>query len=145
MIGTLMAPTSARTADALSARRGSSIAATSELVRTARVVLDAEASAGFTPTQGGLARYQRDAFLSGSVSGRWRFAGQQALFSTVWMQTSNWKNTGFEAVDDVEVSMDFGFLLHLKPQWPELQLGMTQDLLPRGPAMDVGFSVGLRW
>lgn len=124
---------------------GTSIALTDELVRTGRVVLDASVSAGYTPTNGALAPYQLSAFGSGLVSGKWRFAGQQSVFSSVWFQSSNWKNTGFSAVDDPEVSMDFGFLLHVRPHWPELQLGMTQDLVPKGPAMDVGFTIGLRW
>lgn len=124
---------------------GTSVALVGELVRTARVVVDASASVGITPTHGRLARYQRSAFAAGLVSGRWRFAGEQAVFGSIWAQSSNWKGTGFDAVDDAEVVTDFGFLLHLKRRWPELQLGMTQDLLPRGPAMDVGFTVGLRW
>jgi hypothetical protein len=124
---------------------GTSVALTGDLVRSTRIVLDASASGGYTPTQGQLSPYQRSAFASGLVSGRWRFAGQQAIYSTVWFQSSNWKNTGFDSVDDPEVSMDFGFLLHISRHSPELQLGMTQDLLPKGPAMDVGLTVGLRW
>ncbi|MGH7593028.1 MAG: DUF3187 family protein [Gemmatimonadales bacterium] len=124
---------------------GTSLALVSELVRTPRVAVDASASTGITPTHSALARYQRGVFAAGLVSGRWQFAGEQAVFSTFWIQSSNWKGTGFESVDDAEVIADFGFLLRLKRQWPELQLGMTQDLVPRGPAMDVGFTVGLRW
>jgi hypothetical protein len=124
---------------------GTSLALTSELARTSRIVVDAGASAGFTPTHGALAKYQQSAFVSGMVGGRWRFAGEQSFFTTVWVQSGNWKNTGFAAVDDPEVSMDFGFLLHIRRSWPELQLGMTQDLVPNGPAMDVGFTLGLRW
>ena len=124
---------------------GTSLALTDQLVHTGRVVLDASASAGYTPTHGALAKYQRSLFASGMVSGRWRFAGSQSLFSTVWVQSGNWKDTGFASVDDPEVSLDFGFLLHVKKGWPELQLGMTQDLAPHGPAMDVGFVVGVRW
>jgi hypothetical protein len=124
---------------------GTSIALTGELLRSARVAIDASASAGYTPLNGALSRYQNSVFASGLVSGRWRFAGQQTAFSSVWVQSSNWKNTGFTAVDDPEVIADFGFLLHVKQHWPELQLGMTQDLVPKGPAMDIGFTVGLRW
>ncbi len=124
---------------------GTSIALTDQMVHTSRVVLDASASAGFTPTHGGLSKYQRSAFVSGMLSGRWRFAGSQSVFGTMWIQSSNWKDTGFASVDDPELSMDFGFLLHVKKGWPELQLGMTQDLVPHGPAMDVGFVVGVRW
>lgn len=124
---------------------GTSLAAVGDLIRTSRFVIDASASAGFTPTQGSLARYQRSTFASGLIGGRWRFAGAQAVYASFWGQSSNWKDTGFDAVDDAEVTMDFGFLLHLKPRWPELQLGMTEDLLPRGPAMDLSFVLGLRW
>lgn len=124
---------------------GTSLALVGDLVRTSRVIVDASASAGLTPTTGPLARYQQSAFAAGMVTMRWRFAGRQAVFGGVWVQSSNWKGTGFDAMDDAEVTSDFGFLLHVRPSWPELQLGMTQDLLPRGPAMDVGFTVGLRW
>src|ERR1019366_3832183 len=112
---------------------GTSIALTGEVLRNSRIMLDVSASAGYTPTQGVLAKYQLSTFASGLVTGRWRFAGQQAVFSTVWIQSSNWKNTGFDSVDLPEISMDFGFLLRIKHRWPELQLGMTQDLLPKGP------------
>jgi hypothetical protein len=124
---------------------GTSLALTDELVRSSRIVVDASASAGYTPTYGALSAYQQSTFASGLLSARWRFAGQQALFSSFWIQSSNWKNSGFTAIDDPEVTMDFGFLLHVRPHWPELQLGMTQDLLPAGPAMDVGFTIGVRW
>jgi hypothetical protein len=124
---------------------GTSVALTDELVRSQRFVLDASASAGYTPVHGALSPYQVSTFASGLVSGRWRFAGQQSVFSTLWIQSDNWKNTGFTSLDAPEVSMDFGFLLHLKSHWPELQIGMTQDLVPTGPAMDVGFTLGLRW
>jgi hypothetical protein len=76
---------------------------------------------------------------------RWRFAGQQALFGTLWMQSANWKNTGWGSVDDAEVTLDFGGLLTLGKHWPELQLGMTEDIKPSGPAIDAGFKLGLRW
>lgn len=146
LVATVTLPTATLNSDGWTRHvLGTSLALTDELLRTPRVALDASASAGFTPTHGALARYQHDTFASGMVSARWRFAGQQSVFSTVWIQSSNWKDTGFSAVDDPELSLDFGFLLHLRKSWPELQLGMTQDLAPHGPAMDVGFSIGLRW
>jgi hypothetical protein len=124
---------------------GTSLALVDDLVRTSRLVVDASASAGITPVEGRLAKYQRSAFASGLLNLRWRFAGQQSVFGGIWAQSSNWKGTGFDAIDDAEVVTDFGFLLHVGRRWPELQLGMTQDLVPKGPALDVGFTVGLRW
>ena len=44
-----------------------------------------------------------------------------------------------------ETTLDFGGLFVLKESWPELQLGMSQDIAPRGPALDVGVKVGVRW
>lgn len=124
---------------------GTSVALTQELVRNSRLVVDVGTSVGYTPTHGALAPYQNSVFASGLVSGRWRFAGQQSVFSSAWIQSPNWKGTGFDAVDNAEVVLDFGFLLHVRRNWPELQFGMTQDLLPAGPAMDVGFTLGVRW
>ena len=146
VIGTVTAPTATLGQDGWTRRVvGTSLAVTSELVQSSRFLVDASASAGFTPTNGALAKYQRNTFASGFVTTRWRFGGQQAVFGGVWAQSSNWKGTGFNAVDDAEVIADFGFLLHLGRHWPELQLGMTQDLVPKGPAMDVGFTIGVRW
>lgn len=124
---------------------GTSLSVTAEPLRNSRVVIDVSASAGYTPVHGALAPYQRTSFGSALLSGKWRFAGEQSIFSSFWLQSSNWQDTGFAAVDDAEVSMDFGFLLHVRRHWPELQLGMTQDLVPKGPAMDVGFTIGVRW
>jgi hypothetical protein len=124
---------------------GTSVALSAAVIRNSRIALDASASAGYTPANGALSPYQRTGFISGLLSARWRFAGRQALFFGAWSQSPSWHDTGFHAMDDHEVSADFGFLLHPGRRWPELQLGMTQDLEPRGPALDVGFSVGLRW
>jgi hypothetical protein len=146
VIATATVPTASIAADGWTRHVvGTSLALVGDLVRTPRLVVDASASAGITPTAGRLAKYQRSVFAAGLASLRWRFAGQQAVFGGIWAQSSNWKKTGFDAVDDAEVVTDFGFLLHVGRRWPELQLGMTQDLVPKGPAMDVGFTVGLRW
>ncbi|MGH7581972.1 MAG: hypothetical protein ACREL5_01950 [Gemmatimonadales bacterium] len=124
---------------------GTSLDASADLLRNSRLVLNAAATVGFTPVSGALAKYQRATFAAGLVAARWRFAGQQAVFATIWLQSPNWKGTGFTAFGDPEFATDFGFLLRLKGDWPELQLGMTQDLDPHGPAMDVGLTIGVVW
>lgn len=123
----------------------SSLAASGELLHTSRWLVDAEVTAGWTPTTGALAAYQRSVFAGGFLSARWRFAGEQALYSTFWTQSDNWQNTGWDALDTPEVTMDFGALLRLKRNWPEVQVGATEDLIPKGPAVDIGFKFGLRW
>jgi len=146
LVGTVTLPTASLDADGWARHViGASLAVIGRLVGNSRVIVDVSSSVGVTPTHGRLAPYQRTVFVSGMASGRWRFAGPQAMFGTVWVQSSNWHGTGFRAVDAGEVTTDFGFLLRLKRKWPELQLGMTEDLKPDGPSMDVGFSIGLRW
>ncbi len=124
---------------------GTSLAISARAVQSARVALDLGASVGYTPAHGNLARYQRSVFGGGMVAGRWRFAGRQAVFATLWGQTPNWRDTGFDTMDRAEVTLDFGALLQVGGGLPEIQLGLTEDLLPRGPAVDIGFKIGARW
>ena len=112
---------------------------------TERVVLDVSTSAGWTPTHGNLARFQRSTFVSAMTSLRWRFAGAQALYATAWAQSPNWHDTDFGALDRAEVTLDFGGLFQLGRGLPQLQVGMTEDLMPNGPAIDAGFKLGVRW
>lgn len=119
--------------------------ATANLVRTDRIVLDAGLAAGATPTTGALAQYQHSTFVGGMTAMRWRFSGRQAVFATLWTQSPNWHDTGFDGLDRAEVTLDFGGLFRLASGWPELQIGLTEDLHPAGPAVDVGAKIGLKW
>lgn len=145
-IATVVLPTATTGEDGWSRKTvGTSLAVSARAVETARLALDLGASVGYTPTYGDLARYQRSVFGGGMVAGRWRFAGRQAVFATLWGQTPNWGDTGFATMDRAEVTLDFGALLQVGGGFPELQLGLTEDLLPRGPAVDIGFKIGARW
>jgi hypothetical protein len=124
---------------------GASLAVAVNVVRNDRIVFDGGLTTGWTPTTGALAKYQRSSFLGGLGAFRWRFAGRQAVFGTLWIQSPNWHDTGFDALDRKEGTLDFGFLLRPGRRWPELQLGMTEDILPSGPAIDAGFKIGVRW
>ncbi len=145
-IATVTLPTATTGSDGWSRKTvGTSLAISARAVRSTRVALDLGASLGYTPTHGDLARYQQSVFGGGMVAGRWRFAGRQAVFATLWGQTPNWRDTGFDTMDRAEVTLDFGALLQVGGGFPELQLGLTEDLLPRGPAVDIGFKIGARW
>ena len=102
-------------------------------------------SAGWTPAHGELAEFQRTVFGGALVAGRWRFSGRQSVFSTFWIQSPNWHDTGFRALDQAEITLDLGALFILRAGWPELQVGITEDLLPNGPSVDAGFKLGVRW
>jgi hypothetical protein len=124
---------------------GTALAYTTNLFHTSRIDLEGGVSAGWTPTHGLLAAYQQSTFIGGMGAMRWRALGKQVLFATLWMQSANWKDTGFTALETAEVTLDFGAMLRLKEGWPTVQVGMTEDLVPRGPAVDAGFKLGLHW
>jgi hypothetical protein len=109
------------------------------------VNLDVSTSVGWTPAEGDVSEFQRTVFVAGMISGRWRFAGRQQVFATFWSQSPNWSETGLAALDRAEVTLDFGGLFHLGRGLPQLQVGMTEDLLPSGPAIDAGFKLGVSW
>jgi len=146
LTATITLPTATNGIDAWSRGTiGTSLAAAARLVATERVIVEAGLTGGYTPTHGDLAAYQRQWFVGGSGAFRWRFSGQQAVFATVFMQSASWQGTGFHAMDDGEVTLDFGWLLQLKHGWPTIQAGMTEDLYPRGPSVDAGFKLGVHW
>lgn len=145
-VATVTLPTATTGSDGWSRKTvGTSLAVTSRAVQSARIALDVGASVGYTPTHGRLAGYQRSVFGGGVMAGRWRFAGRQAVFATLWGQTPSWRDTGFATMDRAEITLDFGALIQVGGGFPELQLGLTEDLLPKGPAVDIGFKIGARW
>jgi hypothetical protein len=146
LVATITAPTTPASADGWGRGViGTSLALTSNFLRSPRVLLDGSVNLGATPKHGALSRYQRSIFAGTSLALRWRFSGNQAVFGTFWMQSANGQKTGWGSVDDAEVTLDFGGLIRFRKNWPELQLGMTEDLMPKGPAIDAGFKLGVRW
>ena len=124
---------------------GWALSAATALVTNDRIRLEASLMAGITPTTGPLAAYQRSSFVGASAALRWRVIGQQAIYGTFFMQSANWQHTGFTAMESAEVTLDTGLLLKLARRWPTLQLGITEDLVPRGAAVDVAARIGLLW
>lgn len=124
---------------------GTTLGASARVIDDNRVALELGTSLGWTPTHGELAAYQRSVFVAATAGLRWRVIGRQVLFASLLAQSANWRDTGFSTLESPDISMDFGGLLQLKENWPRLQIGMTEDLLPRGPAIDAGFRLGLHW
>jgi hypothetical protein len=124
---------------------GTAMSAAMPLYRSSRLALEGSLAAGWTPTHGELAAWQRSWFLGASTGLWWQAIGNQSIFGTLWVQSSNWKGTGFPQMDAMEITLDFGGLIRLGEGWPAIQLGMTEDLLPRGPAVDAGFKLGVQW
>lgn len=109
-----------------------------------RLTYEGSAGLAHTARSGDLASYQRTVFASGSSGFRLRFLGQQWAYANVLFHTGAWRNTTLPALDNPDLSLDFGFLL--KPgNGPEIVAGMVEDLYPYGPAVDLVFRLGVRW
>jgi hypothetical protein len=99
---------------------------------------------GFTPRHGDLEDYQLTFFQSASSGFRFRFWGRQAMFINGFYQSAGYESTGLRGLDQRELTLDYGFLLKAR-KGPEWFLGMSEDLEPRGPAIDLSFRIGARW
>jgi len=118
-----------------------------DAVNTARIRLSSrftyEGSLGFgwTPTKGELAPYQKQVFVSATSGLRFRFWGRSSLFANVFYHSPYYRDTTLPALDRRDLELDFGWLLATK-SGREWRIGMTEDLEPSGPAIDVIFRLG---
>jgi hypothetical protein len=91
---------------------------------------------------GVLSPYQRSVFFSASPGLRLRFWGRQALFASIFYHTPYYHGTQLPALDRRELSLDFGWLLATKHgDW---KIGMTEDISPSGPAIDLVFRFAMQ-
>lgn len=124
--------------------------ASASLLTTARAELNERWTAeggiglGTTPKHGDLSEYQRTVFASANGGVRFRFWGQQAAFINLFYHTPTYRGTTVKPLDNPELTLDYGFLLKAK-KGPEWFFGMTEDLLPSGPTIDLSFRIGMRW
>lgn len=110
---------------------------------SSRFTFEGGVGVGVTPTHGVLAPYQRSVFLAVSPALRFRFWGRQALFANLFYHTPYYHGTQLPALDRRELSLDFGWLLATKHgDW---KIGMTEDLAPSGPGIDLIFRFGGRF
>jgi hypothetical protein len=107
-----------------------------------RVVYEGSLGAGYTPKHGDLTRYQRTTFLSGSSGLRWRFWGRQSIYGNLFVHSPYYHDTTIAALDRRELSLDFGWILATRAG-REWRLGLTEDLEPSGPGIDLVFRLGV--
>jgi hypothetical protein len=117
---------------------------TAWLPLTPRLVFEGSLSGGYTPSHGPLAGWQRELFLAGSSGLRWRFWGRQSLYGNFLLHSPYYHDTALPALDGRDFSFDFGWILAGKTG-RELRVGMTEDMEPGGPAVDLMFRVGARF
>ena len=115
-----------------------------DLGPNARFTYEASIGVGLTPRRGELRVWQRTAFLMVSQGVRARLIGPLNAYANVIYDSPYYRRTGSPDLDSKELTIDFGALFRFK-RGPTWLLGMTQDLSPNGPAIDVAFRLGAYW
>lgn len=114
---------------------------TARLDLTPRLVLEGSFSGGYAGSHGPLAEWQRELFVTGSSGLRWRFWGRQSLYGNLFLHSPYYRETGLPSMDRRDLALDFGWIL-AGTEGKELRVGMTEDLEPGGPAIDLVVRVG---
>jgi uncharacterized protein DUF3187 len=106
-----------------------------------RVMYEGSFSVGFTPAHGSLPLIQRETFAAASSGLRARVFGRHSLFANVFYHSPYYHDTTLPGLDRRELSLDFGWVLQTR-RGAEWRVGMTEDLKPSGPAVDLVFRFG---
>ncbi|PYP41550.1 MAG: hypothetical protein DMD43_06215 [Gemmatimonadetes bacterium] len=109
-----------------------------------RFTYEGSIGAGYTPTHGALSDLQHTTFLMISQGVRARVAGPFHLYTNLIYHSALYHDTGTSELDARELTIDSGGFLRFR-RGPEWLAGITEDLEPSGPAIDVAFRFGARW
>jgi uncharacterized protein DUF3187 len=105
------------------------------------LVYEGSLGLGYTPTHGSLPEGQRELFLAASSGLRLRVWGSQSVFANVFYHSPYYQGTTLPALDGRDLSLDFGWILQTG-RGGEWRLGLTEDLEPKGPGVDLVFRLG---
>ncbi len=108
---------------------------------TPRLTYEGSLGVGITPTSGPLSGLQRTTFLGLSSGVRQRVWGAQSLFVNLFYHSPYYSETRLPALDRRELSLDFGWILATRGG-AEWRMGLTEDLEPGGPGVDLVLRVG---
>jgi hypothetical protein len=106
-----------------------------------RLTFEGSLGVGYTPTHGDLASVQRETMVSASSGLRFRVIGRHSIYANVFYHSPYYRGTTLPALDRRDLSLDFGWLLAGK-KGGDWRIGMTEDLEPTGPAVDLIFRLG---
>jgi hypothetical protein len=96
---------------------------------------------GFTPRHGELLQGQREVFLAATSGLRVRIWDRHSVFGNLFYHSPYYQNTTLPALDGRELSLDFGWILETGGG-DEWRFGLTEDLEPGGPGVDLVVRVG---
>jgi hypothetical protein len=106
-----------------------------------RFVYEGSIGVGVAPRHGDLAEYQRPVFLSASSGVRARVVGRQTVFANFYYGSPAYEGTTLPSLDQRELSLDFGWMYRTRGG-TEWKVGMTEDMEPSGPGIDLIFRFG---
>ena len=106
-----------------------------------RLVFEGSLSAGYTARRGTLAEFQREGMVAASSGLRWGIWARHAIYGNFFYHSPYYEGTTLPALDGRELSFDFGYI-HQGAGRTEWRLGMTEDMEPGGPAIDLVFRLG---
>ena len=106
-----------------------------------RFMYEGSLGLGYTPSHGSLPEGQRELFLSATSGLRYRIWGRQSLYANLFYHSPYYRNTTLPALDRRDLSLDFGWILTAR-NGREWRVGLTEDLEPGGPGVDVVLRVG---
>jgi hypothetical protein len=109
-----------------------------------RFTYEGTLGAGYTPAHGDLSEFQHTTFLLVSQGLRARVTGPLHLYSNLVYHSALYHDIGHSELDGRELTIDVGGFFKFR-KGPEWILGLTEDLEPSGPAIDVSFRLGVRW
>ena len=141
-VATLTLPTSTAPAGYGRGVVSAGLVTTVRAVIASPLVYEASFGLGYTPRHGDLSAYQRTTFVSASSGLRWRFWGRQSLYGNLFVHSPYYHGTTISALDRRELTFDFGWILMTRAG-REWRLGLTEDLEPGGPGVDLVFRVGV--
>lgn len=112
---------------------------------TPRLVYEGSLNAGWTPRHGPLKDLQQSAFFLGTSGVRWRTFGGLWSFGNLYLHSPYYRDRA-QAIplERWDLTVDFGWIIR-SASGREFRFGMTEDLWPSGPAVDLAFRLGYAW
>ncbi|HEX6105654.1 MAG TPA: hypothetical protein VFZ26_08730 [Gemmatimonadales bacterium] len=100
------------------------------------LVYEGSLSGGYAARHGALSVLQREWMLAASSGLRLRVWGGHSVYGNLFYHSPYYEGTTFPGLDRRELSFDFGWILS-QADGREWRVGMTEDLEPGGPAIDL--------
>jgi uncharacterized protein DUF3187 len=99
---------------------------------------------GFAPANGNLASLERELFLAVTSGLRVAVWGRNSVFANLFYHSPYYGGTTLPSLDRRELSLDFGWVVRTRTGG-EWRVGLTEDLEPGGPGVDLVLRLGRRF